>query len=142
MKASNPLTLLCGVALASLTCNLVAQTNPPAAPAGTNGESPRGEKAGKHKEHKLLQALNLSEEQKAKVAPILQKARADAEAIKADASLTKKQKHQQIDAVRQNTDQQLQAVLTPEQFQKFQQIRADRKGERNGKGEKPSVPAT
>ena len=140
MKAPNPLTLLCGVALASLTCNLVAQTNAPAAPSGTSGESPRGDKAGK--QHKLLQALNLSEEQKAKVAPILQKARAAGEAIKADASLSKKQKHQQIGAVRQSTDQQLQAVLTPEQFQKFQQIRADRKGAHNGKGKKPSEPAT
>ena len=132
MKAPNKLILLCGAVVASLTCNLVAQTNPPAAPAG-NG--------GKHEGHKLLQTLNLTAEQKAKVAPILEKARADVKAIRSDASLSKQQKHQQLQAVRQNTSQQLQAVLTPEQFQKLQQIRAERKGA-HGAGEQPSTPAT
>ena len=128
----NKLAILCGVALASLTCNLVAQTLPPAAP---------GEKGGKHGEHKLVQALNLTGEQKAKVDPILEKARADAKAIRTDESLTKKQKHEQLAALRQTTNLQLQAVLTPEQFQKFQEIRAEHKGG-HGKGETPSVPAT
>jgi periplasmic protein CpxP/Spy len=141
MKAPNKLALLCGVALASLTCNLVAQTTPPSAPAGNSGECPRGGKAGKHGGYKLIKELNLTDEQQAKVAPILEKAKADAKAIRADESLSKKQKHQQIEAVRQNTNQQLQAVLTPEQFQKFQEIRAEHKG-KHGKGEKPSAPVT
>jgi len=141
MKAPNKLILLCGAVVVSLTCNLVAQTNPPAAPAGNGGGGAGGDKAGKHGEHKLLQALSLTAEQKAKVAPILEKARADVKAIRSDASLSKKQKHQQLQAVRQNTDQQLQAVLTPEQFQKFQAIRAEHKRS-PGKGEKPPVPTT
>ena len=73
--------------------------------------------------------------------PILEKAKSDAKAIKADESLSKKQKHEQLESLRQTTNQQLQAVLTPEQFQKFQQIRAEHKAAR-GKGETSSVPTT
>jgi len=141
MKAPNKLMFLCGAVVASLTCTLVAQTNPPAAPAGNGGGHHEGGKAGKQKGQKLLQELNLTAEQQAKVAPILEKARADVKAIRSNESLSKKQKHEQLQAVRQNTDQQLQAVLTPDQFQKFQQIRAEHKAA-HGNGEKPSVPAT
>jgi periplasmic protein CpxP/Spy len=136
MKTPNRLTILCGVAMASMACNLVAQTNPPAAPSGNTAECPKG----KHQGGKLAQALGLSDEQKAKVAPILEKAKSDTKAIKADESLTKKQKHEQIEAIRQATQQQLQAVLTPEQFQKFQEIRAEHKGQR-GQGGKVPAPA-
>ena len=137
------LAILCGVAMASLTCNLVAQTPTPtpAADAGKSAEGPRAGKAGKHGAHKLAQSLNLSDDQKVKVDPILEKAKSDAKAIKADESLSKKQKHEQLESLRQTTNQQLQAVLTPEQFQKFQQIRAEHKAAR-GKGETSSVPTT
>ena len=128
MKAPKKILFLCGAVVASLTCNLVAQTNAPSAPAGNGGGQHGGGKAGKERGQRLLKELNLTDDQKAKVAPILQKAKADVKAIRADESLTKKQKHQQIEAVRQSTSQQLQAVLTPEQFQKFQQIRAEHKG--------------
>ena len=138
MKAPKKILFLCGAVVASLTCNLVAQTNAPSAPAG-NGDGQQG--GGKERGQRLLKELNLTDDQKAKVAPILQKAKADVKAIRADESLSKKQKHQQIEAVRQNTSQQLQAVLTPEQFQKFQAIRAEHKRS-PGKGEKPAVPTT
>ena len=141
MKAPNKLIILCGAVVVSLICNLVAQTNPPAAPAGNGGGQHEGGKAGKERGQKILKELNLTDDQKTKVAPILQKAKADVKAIRSDESLSKKQKHQQIEAVRQNTSQQLQAVLTPEQFQKFQEIRAEHKGS-PGKGEKPAVPTT
>ncbi|MEI8313649.1 MAG: hypothetical protein WCH98_23110 [Verrucomicrobiota bacterium] len=144
MKAQykhNKLAILCGVALASLTCNLVAQTNAPAATDGKASESTRGDKAGKRGGNKILKALDLTDEQKAKVAPILEKAKSDAKAIKGNDSLAKKQKHEQMEALRQTTNTQLQAVLTAEQFQKFQQIRAEHKGAR-GKGTTPSVPTT
>ena len=140
MKAITKLTLFCGVALASLSCNLVAQTNAPAAPAANSGEHPGDAKAVKHA-GTAMKELGLTDDQKAKVAPILEKAKADAKAIRADESLAKKQKHQQIEALRQATNQQLQAVLTPEQFQKFQAIRAEHKRS-PGKGEKPPVPTT
>ena len=143
MKAQykhNKLAILCGVALASLTCNLVAQTNAPAATDGKASESTRGDKAGKHG-GKLMKELNLTDEQKTKVAPILEKAKSDAKAIRDNDSLAKKQKHEQMEALRQTTNTQLQAVLTAEQFQKFQQIRAEHKAAR-GKGTAPSVPTT
>ena len=136
MKAPNKLAALCVATLASFTCHLAGQTPAPAA----TPESQKCEKAGKPAGHKLLQALNLTDEQKAKVAPILAKAKSDAKAIRADQSLSKKQRRAQLEAIRTNTEQQLQTVLTPEQFQKFQQLRAERKAA-HGKGGDAPVPA-
>jgi len=88
-----------------------------------------------------MKKLNLSDDQKAKVGPILQKAREDAKAVKRNDALTPEQKKQQIDAIRQNKDQQLQTVLTPEQYQQLQEIKANRK-EKHSKGDKAPAPAT
>jgi Spy/CpxP family protein refolding chaperone len=88
-----------------------------------------------------MQALNLSDEQKAKVAPILEKTKSDVQAIRANNSLSKQQKHEQIGTLRQSTAQQLQSILTPEQFQKFQQMKAEHKAGHE-KGENASGPVT
>ena len=88
--------------------------------------------------------LNLTKEQKAKVHPILQKAREEVKALRADTSIDHKQKKQQIQAIHQNTAKQLQTILTPEQFQKFQEMKEARK-EHKGKpfkGDKAPAPAT
>ena len=45
------------------------------------------------------------------------------EAIKADSSLTKIQKLEQLKAVHDQTDPQVKAILSPEQYQKLQGIR-------------------
>jgi len=137
----NKLSLIGGAFLASLTCNLVAQTaDAGSSPAPANSHK-KCDKAGKPHP---LERLNLTAEQKAKVRPILQKAREQVQALKADTNLDKKQKHQQIQSIRQNTAQQLKAILTPEQFQKFQEMREERK-EQKGKpsnGGKAPAPAT
>lgn len=137
MKAPTKIALLCGMVLTSLTCSMVAQTPP----AGNSTPCPKAAREGKPRGHKLLQALNLSDKQKAKVAPILEKTKSDVQAIRANSSLSKHQKHEQIETVRQSAEQQLQAVLTPEQFQKFQQMKAERKA-RQDKEEKASGPVT
>lgn len=87
-----------------------------------------------------MDALNLSDEQKAKMAPVLEKAKSDAKAVRADQSLSKQQKRQQLQTLKQSTAQQLQAILTPEQFQKFQQIKSEHKAGRGN--EKPAAPTT
>lgn len=88
-----------------------------------------------------MEALNLTAEQKAKAAPIFEKARADTRAVKDDGTLTPEQKKEKIRAIRQSTNQQLQPILTPEQNQQLQDMAAKHK-EKRSKGDKGTTPAT
>jgi Spy/CpxP family protein refolding chaperone len=71
----------------------------------------------------VAQQLNLTPQQKQKVLPILVDEGPKVQAIKNDNSLTKIQKIQQIRAIHQQTDPQMKAILTPEQYQKLRAIR-------------------
>jgi Spy/CpxP family protein refolding chaperone len=71
----------------------------------------------------ISQQLNLTPEQKAKILPILADEGPKVQKIKNDNSLTRLQKIQQIKAIHQQTDPQMKAILSPEQYQKLQGIR-------------------
>ena len=90
--------------------------------------------------------MGLTEDEKKQVHPLLQKARAELKSLKADTTMDKKQKRQQVMAIRQNTNEQLKSILTPEQFQKLQALKEERKSEHKGrpsKGDKGApAPAT
>ena len=72
----------------------------------------------------ISQQLNLTRQQKAKILPILADEGPKVEAIKNNSSLSGFQKMQQIRAIHQQTDPQMKAILSPEQYQKLRQIRA------------------
>jgi Spy/CpxP family protein refolding chaperone len=72
----------------------------------------------------MAQQLNLTPQQKEKILPILADEVPKVNAIKNDNSLSKIQKMQQIRAIHQQTDPQMKAILSPEQYQKLRQIRA------------------
>ena len=71
----------------------------------------------------IAQQLNLTPQQKEKVLPILAAEAPKVQAIKNDNSLSKLQKIQQLKAIHQQTDPQLKAILSPEQYEKLKQIR-------------------
>lgn len=71
----------------------------------------------------IAQQLSLTPEQKAKVLPILAQEAPKVQAIKSDNSLSRMQKIQQIRAIHQQTDPQMKAILSPDQYQKLQGIR-------------------
>ena len=71
----------------------------------------------------ISQQLNLTPEQKAKVLPILADEAPKVQAIKNDNSVSNMQKIQQIKAIHRQTDPQMKAILSPEQYQKLQTIR-------------------
>jgi hypothetical protein len=68
----------------------------------------------------LVKQLKLTPQQKLQVIPILEAEAPRVEAIKADLSLSKMQKVEQLKAVHDQTDR---SILTPEQYQKLQEIR-------------------
>jgi hypothetical protein len=71
----------------------------------------------------IAQQLNLTPQQKEKVLPILAAEAPKVQAIKNDNSLSKLQKVQQLKAIHQQTDPQMKAILSPEQYQKLKEIR-------------------
>lgn len=90
-------------------------------PAPLNAQS---EKAAQ-KFEQLTTQLALTPEQKRQLIPILMAEAPKVQAIKADSSLTKVQKFQQIKAIHDQTDPQVKAILSPEQYQKLQGIRRE-----------------
>jgi Spy/CpxP family protein refolding chaperone len=71
----------------------------------------------------VAQQLNLTPQQKEKILPILIAEGPKVQAIKNDNSLSKIQKIQQLKAIHQQTDPQMKAILSPEQYKKLQEIR-------------------
>ena len=82
------------------------------------------QKAGAmQKAQAMAQQLNLTPQQKEKILPILVDEVPKVQAIKNDNSLSKIQKMQQLRAIHSQTDPQMKAILSPEQYQKLQAIR-------------------
>ena len=71
----------------------------------------------------MAQQLNLTPQQKEKVLPILAAEVPKVQAIKNDNSLSRMQKMQQLRAIHQQSDPQMKAILSPDQYKKLQQIR-------------------
>ena len=81
-----------------------------------------------------LARLNLTADQRAKLQPIMQQQRQQAQAIRNDSSLTHQQKQEKIRSLRQGTMSQMQGILTPEQQQQLQQWQQGRRGRGKGPG--------
>src|SRR5207245_4833521 len=71
----------------------------------------------------VAQQLDLTPQKKVKILPILADEGPKVEAIKNDNSLSKIQKIQQIRVINRQTDPQMNAILSPAQYQKLQAIR-------------------
>src|SRR5215831_489405 len=71
----------------------------------------------------VAQELNLTPQQKEKILPILAAEAPKVNAIKNDNTLSRVQKMEQVRAIHQQTDPQMKAILSPEQYQKLKQIR-------------------
>src|SRR3954453_7308787 len=81
----------------------------------------------------MVEKLNVTPEQKAKLDPLLD---ADAKAVRAlrDQNLSDEERSKKTAAIRADTDTKIKPILTGEQWEKLEQLRAERK--QQGKGEK------
>jgi periplasmic protein CpxP/Spy len=88
---------------------------------------------------RMAKELNLSQDQQDKLKPIFEKQRGQAQAIKNDSSLSQDQKKEKFQALRQDTMAQVNNILTPEQQQQWQQIRAKHNHGKKGEGQAQST---
>jgi hypothetical protein len=79
--------------------------------------------SGISKVEAIAQQLDLTPQQKLKILPILREEAPKVEAIKKDNEVSRIQKVQQIRAIHQQTDPQMKAILSQEQYQKLKAIR-------------------
>jgi periplasmic protein CpxP/Spy len=117
------------------------QTTPAPAP---DAQQPAAAPA--HRHHKpnperetarMTKQLNLTSDQAAKVEPILADRDQKMEALWSNTALAPQDKHQQMRAIHQSTQQQLDAVLTPDQVQ---QLKAMHHGHHGNGQEQPATP--
>ncbi len=87
---------------------------------------------GRHRRHgkrngqamfdRMAQQLNLTEQQKSQIQPILQAQHQQMGALRSDTSLTAEQKRQRAKQIREQTHSQIQAILTPEQQKQLEEM--------------------
>jgi len=71
----------------------------------------------------LAKQLNLTQEQKAKLLPILEAEAPKLKAIKSDTTLPPMQKLEKLRAIHQESDPKVKAILTASQYEQWQTIR-------------------
>ena len=76
----------------------------------------------------ISKKLNLSADQTAKLAPIFADRDQKTQALFQDQSLTPDQRHAQMKAIHQSTEQQLATVLSPDQLQQLKAMRHNHRG--------------
>jgi len=79
----------------------------------------------------IAQQLNLTPQQKEKILPILAAEVPKVHAIKNDNSLSTMQKMQQLRVIHQQTDPEMKAILSPEQYQKLSRFVRRRSAKRH-----------
>jgi Spy/CpxP family protein refolding chaperone len=80
----------------------------------------------------LTQQLSLTDDQKAKVKIVLDARDQKLKDLRADTTLSPEDRRAQMQAIRQDVTAQLKAILTPEQFAKYQKMTPMGRGPRNG----------
>ncbi len=140
MKHFNIAALALGAALMAAPVLGMAQENS-AAPATTTTEQAPAQGQRGHMRHAdpakrlewMSKKLNLTEDQKTKLQPIFNDEFQQMKAVREDTSLTRDQKRDKMKQIHETFHPQVMAVLTPDQQQKLEQMRANREA-RRGKG--------
>ena len=143
--------VLCGAMLAVLPA-MAQQDAPPPPPQGQTQGPPPGGPHGRggmmnpdqHAAH-LQKALGLSDDQTTQVKAIFTDEQAKFEALRSNTSLSREDRHTQMEALRQDEETKVQGVLTADQKTKYAalqaQMREHRSDHQNDNGSAPPPPS-
>ncbi|HEY1742195.1 MAG TPA: hypothetical protein VGG18_03450 [Granulicella sp.] len=137
--------VLCGAMLAVLPA-MAQQDAPPPPSQGQMQGGPHGRGGMMNPDQhaaQLQKSLGLSDDQTAQVKTIFTDEQTKFEALRSNTSLSREDRHTQMEALRQDEDTKVQAVLTADQKTKYAAMQAqmhDRRGNGNG-GAPPSPPS-
>lgn len=132
---------LCTLALAGLLTvgggAAIAQDNTAAPPQQGQGYGHRGMMSPDEQLNHLTKALNLSSDQQAQIKPILENAHQQAMQLHQDQSLAQQDRFTKMQALHQDTNNKIEAVLNDTQKQKFEEMQAKRQEHMRG-GQAPA----
>jgi Spy/CpxP family protein refolding chaperone len=77
----------------------------------------------------MVKALNLTDGQKKAFKEVNQSLKTDRSAIQADTNLSEEEKKQKMTQLRVSYLEKIKGILSPEQFEKFKQMRNNKQGE-------------
>lgn len=126
MKSNRLLTFILSGAMV-LPMAALAQTSNSGAASGDNGSKATAP-AKQERGEKFAQELNLTDDQKVALKSIRENEKQQAQAIKNDSSLTADQKKAKFKELRKTSREQMMAKLTPDQQQKFKEMRKEHRG--------------
>ncbi len=138
-----------------MTTVAMAQSDaPPPAPQGQQGPPPGGwggRRGGgmnpEQRVERLKKALKLSDDQTTQVKAVFEDGRSKMEALRSNTALAPQDRRTQGEALRQQEETKLEAILTPAQKTKYEEMRAkqqermeEHRGGRGGAGVPPPPP--
>jgi periplasmic protein CpxP/Spy len=119
---------VCGAGLSAM-----AQDQAPTGSANAQtGTQEHAHRRPMHAENRLAQELNLTDEQKQQIRQYREQHQPEFEALRNDKSLTQEQRHEKMKAMREQHEQFMQSILTPDQKAKWEQMQAQRKAHPHG----------
>jgi Spy/CpxP family protein refolding chaperone len=124
-------TLLTVAFTLAFTGAAFAQQSQPTLPDAQTGNAPYHHHHAPNPQRQaefLSKKLNLSADQTAKLAPIFADRDQKFQALRQDQSLTPQQRHEQMRAIHENTEQQMATVLSPDQLEQLKAMRHDHRG--------------
>lgn len=129
--------LICGVTIA-ISPALFAQDSSASTSSGSSATAPaagghHGFSADDMLAH-LTKALSLTDDQQAKIKPILADEHEKIQAIRQDTSVSKADMGAKIKPIRDAANDQIKALLTPDQVTKFEALQQQWQNRRNGGG--------
>lgn len=81
----------------------------------------------------MSKELNLTDDQKDKIKPILDDEASKMKSVHDDTSLSQDQKRDKMKELRENTDSQINPILTPDQQKKYEDLKARQKAHQQAK---------
>ncbi len=104
-----------------------------AAPADGAAKKGKAGKGGQRGGMKMMQELNLTDAQKAKLKPIMEAQRDKMKAMREDTTMDRKAKMTKMKAMRDEMEEKVNAILTADQKKKLAEMKAKAKREAGGK---------
>jgi Spy/CpxP family protein refolding chaperone len=90
----------------------------------------------------LTKALNLTDDQKSQIKPILEERQQKLESIHSDSSLSPEDRRSKMRSLIEDSNTKLRAVLTDEQKTKFDQMQSRMREHREHPGDAPNAPSS
>src|SRR5215469_5854572 len=108
------------------------QAAPPQGGGGRRGQMPTPEQ----RLQRMTQSLNLTEDQQAKIKPILDNESTQMQSLRSDSSLSQEDRMAKMKQIRENTTSQINPILTPDQQKQYAEMMS-RMGRGRGPGQAP-----